>query len=955
MAAGVVPASAPRSGRRATAAGALLAAGIAGAGAGVAVTVRYLTRPSAAGGAPGPAAPTERPRRAGDIVLICDKDLICRFALPTSQPLLGYLPETMPGRPVLDLVDPAEADALRVFAERATPGSPSLPVRLRHHDAGWVEMLATRHDETALDFAPRSIPERVRMEEWLATHRALNDTILNMASDAIVSLDRDSRIVEWNHAAEVIFGWTREEALGHDSNDMIVPARLRDEYRRGLQALFAIGVARIDEPTPAILLRRDGTEIPTETTSWSVQVGQTWRFNSLIRDVTTRNHNERALTEAREKADEASRHKSEFLATMSHEIRTPMNGVIGLADVLLGTRLDSDQRRYAEGIRTAGTALLTVINDILDFSKAEAGMVVLDEIAFDVRELLEDVVDILAGRAQSKGLELVAFCRPEVPSLLLGDRGRLRQVLLNLCGNAVKFTERGEVVVTASLVSRDAGLHRIRLEVSDTGAGIKAEDTERMFDAFAQADASTTRRYGGTGLGLAISERLIEAMGGHIGVISDLGAGSMFWFEVPLSSPVGETTAAFPVSTEDLLGLRVLVVDDNATNRFVLETQLREWNMSPTAVASGQAALATLDDPQTRPFDVAVLDMAMPTMDGLELARRISTDDTHAGTYLVLLTSGPEVDPAAARDAGVGAWLTKPVHRSELFDCLARSLNPGSGARAAPSTPAATGRPVRGHVLLAEDNEVNQMVGVGLLSELGYRTDVAASGGAALELARHARYDAILMDCRMPGMDGYEATARLRDIEGETGHTPVIALTASARDEDRDRCLSAGMDDFVSKPIDRAALTRALDTWIGEAEVQLDGDEWATAPDGDGAADIDTRLTVLGGDDEGGRTLVRRVVESFLKRTPAELAALAQAVRAGDLETTTTRAHRLRGSAGNVGALSLADRCAELEAAGRMADPRAAHETLAQIEDAYRHAETTLRDRLVGYRVEPEP
>jgi CheY-like chemotaxis protein/HPt (histidine-containing phosphotransfer) domain-containing protein len=640
---------------------------------------------------------------------------------------------------------------------------------------------------------------------------------------------------------------------------------------------------------------------------------------------------------------------------VSHEIRTPMNGVIGLADVLLATPLTETQRRYAEGIQTAGGALLTVINDLLDFSRAEAGKIAVDEQPFDLRELVEDVVEILAGRARDKGIELVGYVPPDVPVALVGDAGRLRQVLLNLCGNAVKFTGEGEVTVTARWAPTDVEAPdriTLRIQVDDTGIGISPTDQARMFDAFAQADASTMRRYGGTGLGLAISRRLIQAMGGQIGVDSEVGQGSTFWFELPLRHQLG--VALHPPRPADLQGLRVLVVDDNATSRQVLTTQLTDWGLIPTAVGSGEEALATLRElgRRGRPFDVAILDSGMPTMNGLALARQVSADHAIPAVHMILLTSGPTIGPDEARSAGISAWLTKPVHRSRLFDSLARMASHARPAREErrPEPSPAAPEEIHGHVLLAEDNEINQLVALGILNTIGYQADVANDGAAALELAAEHDYDAILMDCQMPELDGYLATQRLRDrerAEHRDEHIPVIALTAGARDEDRDRCLAAGMDDFVSKPFSRETLSAALARWV-HADPPGGAEPVPPAPDSAVAGAIAERLDEIRGPDGDGDSLVRTLIASYLNRTPDDLDELDRAVSHHDYAEVELKAHRMRGGSANIGANRMAERLSEVESTGRAGkegnEPAAEGESeaLRRLRDEFAEVRTVL-------------
>jgi two-component system, sensor histidine kinase and response regulator len=641
--------------------------------------------------------------------------------------------------------------------------------------------------------------------------------ILDSIPNPLFVKDAAHRWILVNDAWEAFTGLSRDQILGRSDHDFF-PQADADLYWTKDDEVFASGGTNHNEER---LTDAHGRErwVITRKSVLADEAGSPVLVG-IMTDITERRQMEAEVARARDQALETARLKSEFLANMSHEIRTPMNGVIGMAGLLRNTRLDVQQVEFVKTIQDSADSLLTVINDILDFSKVESGKLQFDSVDFDLRTVIEGVVALLAEPAQAKGLELSADIDPGAAVVLRGDPGRLRQVLANLVGNAVKFTAKGEVALTAGILRLRDETATIRVEVRDTGIGIDAAALPGLFEPFTQADGSTTRRFGGTGLGLAISKRLVELMGGEMGVASRLGEGSAFWFTADLERRPAAAMA--PAPSAGLGQLRVLIVDDHRTNRQVLHHQLAAWGVRSAEASDGALALAQLRAAATHgtPYDLAILDQHMPGMDGLEVARAIRADRAIGGTRLVMMTSLAPDASDALRAAGLEATLTKPVKQAQLLGCLASVMGvaaPPPPAAPAPMAPPPEAAPPldRGLILVVEDNLVNQRVAVAQLTRLGYRTRVAGNGREAVEavLGHGIAYDVVLMDCQMPEYDGYEATQAIRAGQ-RAARTPIIAMTAHALAGERDRCLQVGMDDYLSKPIQLDGLRRMLEQWI---------------------------------------------------------------------------------------------------------------------------------------------
>ncbi len=794
------------------------------------------------------------------------------------------------------------------------------------------------------------VTERRGLAAEISARESVLSAITGSAQDAIVMMDDGGLITFWNPAAERMFGRQASEAVGKTLHILIAPERFRAAHGKAFERFLLTGEGdAVGKTLELPALHSDGHEIDVSLSLSAVKLQGKWNAVGIMRDITQQKvereqlrianeqleHANLALASAAEEskrmareADAASVAKSQFLANMSHEIRTPMNGVIGMTGLLMETTLTPEQRRFTEVIQSSGDALLDVINDILDFSKIEADKLEMEELDFDLRNTVEDAAELLAFKAQEKELEFVCRIDPDVPSRLVGDPGRIRQVLVNLGGNAVKFTSKGEVVVDVSLVSEDERTATVRFEVRDTGIGIPPEKLGLVFRAFEQVDASTTRRYGGTGLGLAICQRIVDRMGGQIAVESELGLGSTFRFTLTLGKQPVSQRPTMP-QWGDISGLRVLAVDDNATNRLVVSEQLSSWGVEVEVRSSGLEGIEVMRQAAEagRPFDVLLTDMQMPDMDGEALGVAVKADPLLRRTQVVVLTSvGRRGDAKRLRCLGFSAYLTKPVKQSHLYECLARLVGGGFDD-------AANGHLITKHsledarrgettVLLVEDHPTNQLVAMKILEKLGYQALAVFNGAEALQALKERLFDVVLMDVQMPVMDGFEATRRIRS--GESGvlnpRVPIIAMTAHAVKGDRERCLDQGMDDYVSKPVDAAKLVEALDRCLQRPDEVSNpptvSTPNATAEPHAAVFDREALFRRLMEDEE----LLSEVLEGFLDDLPSQLTALNAALVAGDLEAVARGAHTVKGAAANVGAMKLSAAALALEQAVKLGD-----------------------------------
>lgn len=746
--------------------------------------------------------------------------------------------------------------------------------------------------------------------------------LLELAHDAIIVHQPDGTIEFWNHGAQETYGWSSKDAIGRTTQSLLKTdsATPRAEFDAQL-----LSNGRWEGEVTH--LRRDGTPIVVASRQ-AVRYDATGGAAAILEinsDISERKYAEQQLTKAKEAAEAATRAKSDFLANMSHEIRTPMNGVIGLTNLALKTTLTQQQHEYLRLIKVSADSLLRLLNDILDFSKMEARKLELDVIEFDVRESIGNTLKAFAASANEKSLELIHHVMPDVPLNLLGDPGRLAQVIVNLTGNALKFTKQGEIVVRVKQQSRQGNFIVMHFSISDSGIGISREQQSYIFNAFAQADTSTTRQYGGTGLGLAIVAQLVELMEGTIWIDSEPGQGTTFHFTAKFAMPPalerGELQAK-PLSGLENMG--VLVVDDNRTNRTILAEILSNWSMRPVLAEDGREALAILQREAARgdPFPLILMDAQMPDFNGFDLAEAIKEDPALESATIMMLSSGDlAAELIRCKALGVKRVLSKPVKQSELFDAIAMATGVASNERIPLAELAVTGTAKSArhlHVLIAEDNMVNQRLVIDILQERGHTFEVANNGLEVLDLLQKSRFDLILMDGQMPEMDGYQATREIRRREQSTGqHIRIIAVTAHAMKEDREICLTAGMDDYVTKPIDAAQLIERVE-WQSMDDMRAPSSDGATEGKSVTAAGIEifnlqTALKRV----RGKQALLQELVKVFLQDLPTALAELDSAVATGDTGLLERTAHRVRGAAITLSASALAQQAELLEQLGR--------------------------------------
>ena len=786
------------------------------------------------------------------------------------------------------------------------------------------------------------------LEQQAETDRRLLQNVMDTLGEGVYMLDIDGRFTYLNGEAEAIIGWTLNELLGKKLHDVVhvqgqAGLKVAEQDCPACQSMRLNSLFRSEQE---YFQNRNGTVFPIAIVVSPMLDGDR-KIGSVaaFQDISERKFNERELMRAKEDAEAASRAKGDFLATMSHEIRTPMNGIIGMTELALDTELDTEQREYLGMVKSSAGSLLSIINDILDFSKIESGKMSLEEVEFDVIELFSSAEKLLAVRAGEKSLELVYDVDGEVPDILMGDPGRLRQVLINLLGNAIKFSEHGIVSLCMRFLHRTEHSVRVRIEVTDQGIGIPAEKLAHIFEAFTQADTTTTRKYGGTGLGLAISSQLVATMGSKLTVASEVGLGSVFSFEV--SFPVGVNSHVIP-SQAGLDGMSALIVDDNATNRQLLKQLLKKWGMQAELAESADQATSLVDDALQRgkPYELMLLDAMMPDKDGFELAAQLQhASKMTRGAVMMLSSASLHEDAQRCRDMGIPSFLTKPIDRHDLLSAirLALGIKPAMIQEVnanADSTSAHSGLGAKHSlsILLAEDNRVNQKLAITLLEKWGHSVVLANNGLEAIEHYRTQDFDLILMDLQMPEMGGIEATQIIRESEKSSGkHTPIFAMTANAMREDRERCVVAGMDDYIAKPLNTEQLFAKLQGMVAETASA------SSMPRIAGPFDYDAALR------KADAWVIETIGQACLDDFDRQMKEIATAIESADPVLLLRGVHTLRGVVGNFNAHGVEELAREIERVAESQELSGAAELFVKLQ-----GETELfKAALIAYLSEP--
>jgi len=902
--------------------------------------------------------------------------------------MVGVTKDEMIGKSDLDFFPKEQADADRIDdVEVIATGRPLINIEksLTGRNGKTLQVTTSKrpiYDEngyiTGLVGMAVDITERKLIEKSLRASEARYRLLADNVSDIIWTRDLDLKLTYVSPSVEKHSGFSAEEKMKQPL-EQSMPASSVEKSTRLFFEELALAQEENADPGRSVMIeldmyKKDGSIFPVESTVSFLRNdnGRIIGILGVNRDITRRKHTEKELLEANEylehqtaiandmmaQAEMASITKSEFLANMSHEIRTPMNGVVGMAELLMGTNLDDIQYKYAKIVKSSGESLLDIINDILDFSKIEAGKMDLEELDFDLRGLLDDFADTMAFRAEEKGLELICSVAPEVHAFFRGDPGRLRQILINLTGNSIKFTEKGEISILCRIEKELQDSCKLHFSVRDTGIGIPKEKQNILFDKFTQADGSITREFGGTGLGLTISQQLSEMMGGKIGIESIEGKGSTFWFTVELKN---SDTKPEPLNIGDLENAKIILMDDNATNLEAMSVILSSWGIEHALAQKGSEGLGILYEAVENgsPFDIAVLDLKMPEMDGATVGKIIKNDEKLENTRILLLTSiGWRGDAALYKKEGFDAFLTKPLHQSTLYECLAHIMGISTKSDYTNKTYLITrhsiseSRKAKTRLLLVEDNSTNRVVATEILKKIGYSADIATNGLEALKALEANPYDLVFMDIQMPEMDGLKATRILRDPESYAlNHdTPVVAMTANAMQGDREKYFDAGMNDYITKPIGTETVNTTLEkwlpkTWIDDIETDDSIDNLPVENFTDNSEkpplfDTTEVLKRLGDDKELLQTLCSHFLVDILNR----IKNLKENLKSKDLKSLTIHAHTIKGASANIGGNLLREIAGKIEEYGSYEDLGALEETIPELETEFYRLKTAMNE-----------